>query len=108
MAPYYSGMLVTAGFANTKGLPLAALRKLFADFYGKQPFIQVQTSEELPKMLGSNNLAGKDSLKIYIAGNEERFTVSAQFDNLGKGASGAAIENMNSALGLAPEEGLDL
>ena len=74
---------------------LAALRKLFADFYGKQPFIQVQTSEELPKMLGSNNLAGKDSLKIYIAGNEERFTVSAQFDNLGKGASGAAIENMN-------------
>ena len=59
-------------------------------------------------MLGSNNLAGKDSLKIYIAGNEERFTVSAQFDNLGKGASGAAIENMNIALGLAPEEGLDL
>ena len=108
VAPYYIGMLVTAGFANTQCLPLAALRKLFADFYGKQPFIQVQTSEELPKMLGSNNLAGKDSLKIYIAGNEERFTVSAQFDNLGKGASGAAIENMNIALGLAPEEGLDL
>ena len=43
-----------------------------------------------------------------MCGNEDRFTVSAQFDNLGKGASGAAIENMNIAMGLDPETGLEL
>lgn len=108
VAPYYAGMLVTAGFENKSGLSLAALRKLFVNFYGEQPFVQVVESDEQPKMLGSNTLAGKDSMKIYICGNEERFTVSAQFDNLGKGASGAAIENMNLALGLDPATGLEL
>ncbi len=108
VAPYYAGMLVTAGFENTFGLSLAAIRKLFVDFYGAQPFIRVMESEEQPKMLGSNTLSGKDSLRIYVCGNAERFTVFAQFDNLGKGASGAAIENMNLALGLDPATGLDL
>lgn len=108
VAPYYAGMLVTAGFENTSRLSLAAIRKLFVDFYGVQPFIRVMESDEQPKMLGSNTLSGKDSLRIYVCGNAERFTVSAQFDNLGKGASGAAIENMNLALGLDLVTGLDL
>ena len=63
---------------------------------------------ETPKMLGSNTLADKDSMKIFVCGNDERITVSSQFDNLGKGASGAAIQCMNIALGLDPKEGLDL
>ena len=42
-------------------------------------------------MLGSNTLSGKDSMRLYICGNMDRITVSAQFDNLGKGASGAAL-----------------
>lgn len=108
VAPYYAGMLVTAGFLMPTDLSLAAIRKLYQDFYRDQAFITVETSEEQPKMLGSNTLAGKDNLKIYICGNEERFTVSAQFDNLGKGASGAAIENMNIAMGLDPATGLEL
>ena len=108
VAPYYAGMLVTAGFLMPTDLSLAAIRKLYQDFYRDQAFITVETSEEQPKMLGSNTLAGKDNLKIYICGNEERFTVSAQFDNLGKGASGAAIENMNISMGLDPATGLEL
>ncbi|WP_071142876.1 N-acetyl-gamma-glutamyl-phosphate reductase [Acidaminococcus timonensis] len=108
VAPYYAGMLVTAGFLMPTDLSLSAIRKLYQDFYRDQKFITVETSEEQPKMLGSNTLAGKDNLKIYICGNEERFTVSAQFDNLGKGASGAAIENMNIAMGLDPATGLEL
>lgn len=108
VAPYYAGMLVTAGFLMPTDLSLAAIRKLYQDFYRDQAFITVETSEEQPKMLGSNTLAGKDNMKIYICGNEERFTVSAQFDNLGKGASGAAIENMNIAMGLDPATGLEL
>ena len=108
VAPYYAGMLVTAGFLMPTDLSLSAIRKLYHDFYRDQAFITVETSEAQPKMLGSNTLAGKDNLKIYICGNEERFTVSAQFDNLGKGASGAAIENMNIAMGLDPATGLEL
>lgn len=108
VAPYYAGMLVTAGFLMPTDLSLSAIRKLYQDFYRDQKFITVETSEEQPKMLGSNTLAGKDNMKIYICGNEERFTVSAQFDNLGKGASGAAIENMNIAMGLDPATGLEL
>ena len=108
VAPYYAGMLVTAGFRMPADLSLAAIRKLYADFFKDQAFITVVQSEEMPKMLGSNTLAGKDSLRIFICGNEERFTVSAQFDNLGKGASGAAIENMNIAMGLDPTTGLEL
>lgn len=108
VAPYYAGMLVTAGFLMPENLSLAAIRKLYRDFYKDQKFITVETAEEQPKMLGSNILAGKDNMKIYICGNEERFTVSAQFDNLGKGASGAAIENMNIAMGLDPATGLEL
>lgn len=108
VAPYYAGMLVTAGFRMPADLSLAAIRKLYADFFKDQAFITVVQSEKMPKMLGSNTLAGKDSLRIFICGNEERFTVSAQFDNLGKGASGAAIENMNIAMGLDPATGLEL
>lgn len=108
VAPYYAGMLVTAGFLMPTDLSLSAIRKLYHDFYRDQAFITVETSEEQPKILGSNTLAGKDNMKIYICGNEERFTVSAQFDNLGKGASGAAIENMNIAMGLDPATGLEL
>lgn len=108
VAPYYAGMLVTAGVLMPTDLSLSAIRKLYQDFYRDQAFITVETSEEQPKMLGSNTLAGKDNMKIYICGNEERFTVSAQFDNLGKGASGAAIENMNIAMGLDPATGLEL
>jgi N-acetyl-gamma-glutamyl-phosphate reductase len=106
VAPYYSGMLVTVGFENKKGISLKAVRELYKDYFVDTGFISVVMDEEQPKMLGSNTLAGKDSMRIFVCGNEERITVSSQFDNLGKGASGAAIESMNIALGLAPTTGL--
>ena len=54
------------------------------------------------------SLSGWDGLKIYATGNEERIVVSSQFDNLGKGASGAAIQCMNIILGCDEAKGLDL
>ena len=47
-------------------------------------------------------------MKIYVTGNEERIVVSAQFDNLGKGASGAAIQCLNIMLGCDEEKGLNI
>ena len=52
--------------------------------------------------------AGKDTLELIVAGNDEQFTVTALFDNLGKGASGAAIQNMNILLGVDEATGLNL
>jgi N-acetyl-gamma-glutamyl-phosphate reductase len=47
-------------------------------------------------------------MQITVCGNEERFTLVARFDNLGKGASGAAIQNMNILLGLPEDTGLNV
>jgi N-acetyl-gamma-glutamyl-phosphate reductase len=58
--------------------------------------------------LCSNGLAGRDDLQIHITGNDERIVVCAQFDNLGKGASGAAVQCLNIALGCEENKGLIL
>ena len=58
--------------------------------------------------LSANENAGKDSMTLYVAGNDERVLVISSFDNLGKGASGAAIQCMNLMLGFPEETGLVL
>ena len=59
-------------------------------------------------MIGSNNFANRDDMEILVNGNDERIIISSRFDNLGKGASGAAIQCMNIALGLDEKTGLNL
>ena len=59
-------------------------------------------------MLAANTLAGSDSLSLIVEGNRQRSTVTALFDNLGKGASGAAVQNMNLMLGFEETAGLEL
>ena len=56
--------------------------------------------------LSAGILSGKDSMAITVCGNNERFILVAVYDNLGKGASGAAVECMNMVMGEAPEKGL--
>ena len=56
--------------------------------------------------LSSAGLSGRDTLEVSAHGNGERVVLVARFDNLGKGASGAAIQNMNLVLGCAEDEGL--
>ena len=97
--------------AQLKGAPtLEQVRAAYADFYAGQKLIHVATAEESAaygKLYG-NARAGRDSLEIVVAGNDAQCTVTAVFDNLGKGASGAAIQNMNLVLGLEPTTGLVL
>jgi N-acetyl-gamma-glutamyl-phosphate reductase len=54
----------------------------------------------------ANTNAGTNKLQILVCGNEEQTSVTALFDNLGKGASGAAVQNMNIMLGLDEKVGL--
>ena len=108
---YYCGMTVTVPLFTDAlgGADAAKLRELYADFYSGSPFIRVAGENE-PEggFLGSNNMAGRDSLEIFVSGNSEQLMCTARFDNLGKGASGAAIECMNIMLGLDPATGLTL
>ncbi len=115
VADYYSGMVVSVPFYNEflkeKNTP-GKLQEFFAGFYEGQQFINVMPAgaEEVlhGKMLAGNGCTGFDGLKIYITGNEERTVLSAQFDNLGKGASGAAIQCLNVMLGCEEDRGLNL
>ncbi len=111
---YYSGMVVSvqlyADLLARKETP-ASLLDYYKAYYQNQRFIQVSTTDDeiaAGGFLAGNGLSGWDGLKIYATGNEERIVVSAQFDNLGKGASGAAIQCMNIILGCDEAKGLDL
>ena len=70
--------------------------------------IRVKSQEEKPQdgFLSANGLADTDGLELYVFGSDERITLTARYDNLGKGASGAAIQCMNLMLGLPEETGL--
>ncbi len=114
VADYYSGMVVsvplyTEYFKKCKNPK--EMTEFFAEYYKGEPFIKVveNGNEDLyGGMLAGNSLSGWDGLKIYITGNEERMVLSAQFDNLGKGASGAAVQCLNIALGCEENKGLVL
>ncbi len=111
---YYSGMVVSvplyADMLNKKQTP-ESLLKYYADYYKNQRFVKVSSADDeiaASGFLAGNGLSGWDGLKIYVTGNEERIVVSSQFDNLGKGASAAAIQCMNIVLGCDEAKGLDL
>ena len=59
-------------------------------------------------LIAGNALADRDDMTITVAGNDERILLISRFDNLGKGASGAAIQNLNILLGLDETLGLNL
>ena len=114
VADYYSGMVVsvplyTEYFKKCKNPK--ELTEYFAQYYKGEKFIKVveNGNEDLyGGMLAGNTLSGWDGLKVYITGNEERIVVSAQFDNLGKGASGAAVQCLNILMGCEENKGLVL
>lgn len=111
---YYSGMVVSvqlyADMLSRKELP-ESLLDFYADYYKNRQFIKVSAADDETAaggFLAGNSLSGWDGLKIYVTGNADRMVVSSQFDNLGKGASGAAIQCMNIILGCDESKGLDL
>ena len=106
VAPYYAGMEVTVPLtpADTSALP-EEIRKVYRDYY-HSGLIRFSEAPDENGFLSAGAMAGRDSLEISVFGNGERILLISRFDNLGKGASGAAIQNMNIALGLDEAEGL--
>lgn len=86
---------------------LDSLRQVYSDFYAGSRFVSVRPAgAPACGFIGSNNLAGTNELQIFVCGNEEQAMLASRLDNLGKGASGAAVQNMNIMLGLPEETGL--
>ena len=111
VADYFSGMVVTVPLHTRllqKPMTPEDLTKAFADYYGGQRFIHVMPYGQLPEdgTMDANSLAGTNDLEIYIVGTAEQIVSISRFDNLGKGASGAAVQCMNLMLGLPEDTGL--
>ena len=104
VVPHYSGMEVTVPLFDRD---LAAIKACYRDNYrsGLVSFADDPAAAE-GGFLSSAGLSGRDTLEVSAHGNGERVVLVARFDNLGKGASGAAIQNMNLVLGCAEDEGL--
>ena len=83
------------------------VQQKLADYYTGSTMVQVADTTDTAKVY-ANAKAGQDSLTLIVAGNDEQFIITALFDNLGKGASGAAVQNMNIMLGLDETAGLTL
>lgn len=106
VADFYSGMAVTVPvFASQLQAGPERIREVYGDWY-HGPLISLTKPEDA--MLAANALSGKDTMQVSVLGNGDRILLTAVFDNLGKGASGAAIQNMNIRLGLEETTGLVL
>lgn len=111
---YYSGMIVSVPLFTdllARKETVEELLDYYGEYYRGEPFLQVSKKEDeiaASGFIAGNGLSDWDGLKLYVTGNEERIVVTAQFDNLGKGASGAAVQCMNLVLGCGETKGLAL
>lgn len=88
---------------------LERLRLVYESYYKGESLVTLCPADAPAcGFLGANNLAGKDCLQIFVNGNNEQAVLTARLDNLGKGASGAAVQNMNLMLGFHEKTGLAL
>ena len=106
VAPYYAGMEVTIPLtpAETSATP-SQIKEVYRAYY-QSGLIRFADSPDEEGFLSASAFLGRDDLQVSVFGNEERILLVSRFDNLGKGASGAAIQNMNVVLGLDEAEGL--
>ena len=106
---YYKGMATTIQLRNdllTPGTTAQTVWETLRDHYADAQMVTVAPFGGTTPMIAGNAMAGKDTLQLIVYGNEEQTAVTALFDNLGKGASGAAVQNMNIRLGLEESTGL--
>ncbi len=82
--------------------------EMMSAHYEGSPIVKVRRPGYTTVMIGSNNFAQRDDMEIEINGNADRILITSRFDNLGKGASGAAIQCMNIATGIDETTGLNI
>lgn len=107
---FYSGMEVTVPIFKSMlndGFGIADIKNAYKQKYNGNIVKFVEEFDE-GGFVSAGKLANKDSMEIAVSGNEERILLISRYDNLGKGASGAAVECMNIVLGVQKTEGLEV
>lgn len=109
VADYYSGMeVIVPIFKNRLKGGIEAVKATFQNYYSDQALIKYVNEPDEAGFMSAAALSGKDTMQVSAMGNEDRILLVSRFDNLGKGASGAAIQNMNIVLGVPETTGLVL
>ena len=110
---YFSGMVVSVPI-QTRTLPKkytpAEVHEMFAKHYAGAKMVEVMPlmSEDEQKsfFLASNTLSGQNKMQVFVFGNDEQILLCSRLDNLGKGASGAAVQCLNIMMGIDETTGL--
>ncbi|MGM9590060.1 MAG: N-acetyl-gamma-glutamyl-phosphate reductase [Faecousia sp.] len=105
LGDFYAGMATSI---LLPGFDANVVWQCLKDHYAGQKLVSVSALGGEEPMIYASTLAGKDTMRIQVSGHTEQTMVTAIFDNLGKGASGAAIQNMNILLGIDETTGLNI
>ena len=110
VADFYSGMMVTVGlFADQLNGGIEKIKEVYKGVYNSGMVKYVEPSEFAPDgFISAASMSGIDRMEVTVTGTEERVLLMSRFDNLGKGASGAAVQCMNLMLGVDETTGLTL
>ena len=106
--PIEAAAIVSAMTDDQEIIAAAVLHDVLEDHYSGAALVSVAPLGYTEKRIAANTMAGSDRLQLIICGHEDQVLITALFDNLGKGASGAAVQNMNLMLGLEETTGLNL
>ncbi len=105
---FYSGMAVTVPlFKSMINGSMEDIKAVYKKLY-TGPVVNYKENADEGGFYSALGLGGKDSMEVSVMGNEERILLMARYDNLGKGASGAALECMNLVMGLPADYGLNI
>jgi len=111
---YYQGMVVSIPLMSRmlpNKITAPEVREILADYYQSEPFVRVIPFESSPFLdngfLIPTECNQTNRIDLFVFGNDDQILVAARLDNLGKGASGAAVQNMNIMLGVEESTGLN-
>ena len=107
---FYSGMEVTVSlFKDQLKGNINTIKEAYADYYSAQDsLVHFNAAADENGFMSAGAFSGRDDMEVSVQGNEDRILLVSRFDNLGKGASGAAIQNMNLVMGIDGRTGLNL
>ena len=110
---YYSGMVVNIPIQTRmigNKFNIQQIHEMYSEHYKNANMVNVMPlmsgDEQKSFFLASNTISGKDIMQIFVFGDDEQILISARLDNLGKGASGAAVQCLNIMMGIDETTGL--
>ncbi len=108
---FYAGMVVTVPLHTaqfTKNLTAKDVHTYLSEYYRDANMVHVMPFGADMSFLDASSIAGRDDMEIYVFGHDTQVVLASRFDNLGKGASGAAVQCMNISMGIDEKTGLSV